>query len=214
MNSKVIVVAQQKGGVGKSTISINLAVNFFQLGLKTLIVDIDPQGSVSRWFERRQEIMGDRLTGVKLIASSAWKLASEITSYKFKFDIIIIDSPPHTESDIKQVLKCSDLVIIPLQPNSFDLWAVDKIVDICDYERVNYLMVLNRVSPTKKGLESIYQKYGKNLSKNILGNRVAFNSAIIQGKGISEFDPKSQAYEELKFISDEVLKKLKVNYQM
>lgn len=203
MNTKIITISQQKGGSGKTTLAIHIAVALFQKGNKIAVIDIDPQGSFSGWYARRQEKFGDEFTGIKLINGVGWRIGSEISQLKNKYDYVIIDSPPHAETDTKNSIKISDLVILPVQPSHMDLWALETTVNICKKENVSYMVVPNRVQQNSRMAKEIFKEI-ENLSKNSLGNRVAYASYIREGKTVTETEPKSQASQEIKLLLEEI----------
>src|SRR5579872_2887716 len=90
--AKVITVAQQKGGAGKTTVASHIAVALSQKGNRVAIVDIDPQGSMSYWHNIREEALGEGYTGITFASVSGWREASEISRLKRAVDYIVIDS--------------------------------------------------------------------------------------------------------------------------
>src|SRR4051812_38021831 len=111
MPAYVITVAQQKGGVGKSTLAAHLAVAFAQQGYSTMLFDTDPQGTCTHWHAQRKK------DDIGLIATSGWRLTRDLSMAREANDIIIIDTPPHAEMDIKVSVRAADLVIVPIQPS-------------------------------------------------------------------------------------------------
>jgi len=205
---QIITIAQQKGGAGKTTLAIHITTALLQMGHKVAAFDIDPQASLSHWFAQRVQKFGDDLTGVKLIKTSGWKINSEIISLKNKIDFIIIDSPPHIETDAKAAIRAAHLVVVPMQPNPTDIWATKATVDICEEEGVNYKVLLNRVTPNSKLAEVARKQFNK-IFKNTINNRVLFASSIQDGRSATEIQPKSAASNDIKAIIKELLHSLK-----
>jgi chromosome partitioning protein len=201
---KVITIAQQKGGAGKTTIAAHLAVALSQKGNRVAAIDIDPQGSLSAWHNIRSDKYGPEFTGIHFISKAGWKVQSEITLLKHKFDYIVIDSPPHNETDAKTAIRASDLVIIPMQPSPTDLWATKTTIDFCLSNSINYKILLNRISHNSKLLPSI-TKGLNNILNNTIGNRIAFASSLLEGKCITEIQPSSPAASEIKDFVNEVM---------
>ena len=113
MLSKVITIAQQKGGTGKTTLAVNLALAFIKYhNLKVAIIDTDPQGSLGKWYIIRSErnISNNNLT---FKTASLWGAQYESKILKQDHDIIIIDTPPKIESDARPSIEAADLVLIP-----------------------------------------------------------------------------------------------------
>lgn len=202
--AQIITIAQQKGGAGKSTIAAHLAVALAQKGSKVLIVDIDPQGSLKAWYNIREEKFGKGYTGISLLESSGWRVSSSIGQYKNTMDFIVIDSPPHTELEAKNAIRMADLVIIPMQPSPTDVWATKATVDFAKQEQKNYRIILNRYNPNSKIAKQAIGNMDMLLA-GYLGNRVAFSSCFLQGRCVTESDPSSQAAEEVRALTDEIV---------
>jgi chromosome partitioning protein len=205
---KILTIAQQKGGSGKTNIAINLAVTLSKMRYKVSVIDIDPQGSSTQWHNIREENLGKDYTGINFLTSQGWKVDSDILCLKNNNDFIIIDSPPHTQSDAKSAIRAASLVLIPVQPSPTDLWATKATIDLCQKENIPYSVVLNRVSPNSK-LASLAQSELNNVLKTQIGNRVIFASSMSEGKSVIEIQPKGQATEEIKALTSEILKALK-----
>lgn len=203
MPCKIITIAQQKGGAGKTTIAAHLATAFSQAGKKVTAIDIDPQGSFTRWHDIRKEKFGESETGINFISISGWRLHNEIDNAKRNSDVIIIDSPPHTQTETKTAIRAADIVIIPAQPSPTDLWATEETTELAAHERIPHRILLNRVIPNSKLSKDMADKYN-NLLNNTLGNRVSFASAMLEGKCVTETLPKSQASLEIKNLLNEI----------
>lgn len=206
--AKVITIAQQKGGAGKTTISAHLAVAFSQRGKRTAIIDIDPQGSLSTWHRIRAEKFGEEYTGLTAVSSNGWKLQSEIANLADDNDIIIIDSPPHIEEDARGAIRVADLIIMPVQPSPTDLWATKATIEIAAQENIPAKILLNRVSTNSKlakAVESDLKKsIGKDLLKTQVGNRVSFAASLVDGRTAMEAYIGSAAAEEIKALAVEI----------
>ena len=96
--AKVITIAQQKGGAGKTTVAAHVAVALSQKGNRVAVVDIDPQGSLTHWHKLREERFGEGYTGLSFVHVSGWRVGSEVSRLSRSCDFVIIDSPPHTET--------------------------------------------------------------------------------------------------------------------
>ena len=203
--AKIITVAQQKGGAGKTTISAHIAVALAQKGNKVALIDADPQNSLTCWYKIRQEAYGEEYTGLYFKTISGWKIDSEITSLRRNYDFIVIDSPPHSETDVRAVIRSADLVMVPVQPSPTDFWATKKTLEILENAKTPYKFVLNRVAPNSKMAEEIAKELGqKNMV--VIGNRIAFASSIRDGKVVTETQPKSSAAEEIKLLVSAIQK--------
>ncbi len=207
VGQKVITIAQQKGGAGKTTIAAHLGVALVQRGLRVAMIDIDPQGSLTHWHRIREERFGEGYTGIHFSSLSGWRVGTEVSRLRPHFDIILIDSPPHVETEARTAIRNADLIIIPVQPSPTDLWATKATVDIAKAEKVPLLTVLNRVN-SKSRLYDIIRRELHDVSHSILSNRIIFAAAMMDGFGVTELEPNGQASLEIKDLAREALKML------
>lgn len=208
MVARVITIAQQKGGAGKTTMAAHLAVAWAASGRnKVAIVDIDPQGSLTQWYNVRASRMGEESTGLTFAAISGWRVRSELDRLRHTHDIIVIDSPPHTDAEARTAIRAADLVVVPLQPSPMDVWATSATINVCKQERVPVKMVLNRVPATARITEAVSGEM-VGLTANRFGNRVVFAGSLMQGKGVTEADTNSIAAEEVRALAKEIMQYL------
>lgn len=205
--AKIITVAQQKGGAGKTTVTAHIAVALSQKGNRVAVVDIDPQGSLTQWHRIREEALGEGYTGLTFVSVSGWRVASELSRLEKQADYIVIDSPPHTETEARQPIRKADLVIIPVQPSPTDLWATKATLDLARAERVPVKVVMNRV-PANSRLAAAIAAELPELSPTTLGNRVLFAAALMEGRCATELEPGSVAAKEVKALVSEILEVL------
>lgn len=206
--SKVITIAQQKGGAGKTTVAAHLAVALAQKGNRVAVLDIDPQGSLTHWHGLREKLFGEGYTGLTQLAVSGWRVGSEVSRMKKQCDYIIIDSPPHTETEARTAIRAADLIIIPVQPSPTDLWATKPTLELARSEKIPVKVLLNRVSANSKLAAKIADEL-QDLAETTLGNRVLFASSLMEGRGVTEADPNSAAAQEMKSLVKEILKVFK-----
>lgn len=205
MVAKIITIAQQKGGAGKTTMAAHLAVAWASSGKRRVaIVDIDPQGSLTQWYKMRVQRMGENETNLTLSSISGWRVRSEIDRLKHTHDLIVIDSPPHTDAEARTAIRAADLVVVPLQPSPMDVWATSATITMCKQERVPVKMVLNRVHPQAKLTEAVSGDM-IGLTANRFGNRIIFAGALMHGMGVTEAQPNSLAADEVRALSKEIM---------
>ena len=212
MLSKVITIAQQKGGTGKTTLAVHLALAFIKYhNLKIAIIDTDPQGSLGKWFMIREEkkLSDDNLT---FKTASLWGAQYESKTLKKDHDVVIIDTPPKIESDARPSIESADLVLIPITASHVDFWATGAIVEIAKKANKKILIQINRSSQRSK-LISKTNDFIKSLNlsatKTIIGNRQIFAASMGEGKTAVEKQKKSNAVEEIKQLSEQILSEVK-----
>jgi len=202
---QVITIAQQKGGAGKTTIAAHLAVSLAQTGKRVAIIDIDPQGSLTNWHSLREKKFGIGYTGLNFVTSAGWRVESAINNLRGNVDYVIIDAPPHTETESKTAIRASNLIIVPMQPSPTDLWATSTTTEFAQSEKIKTKILLNRYNPQSKLTKEIIAQIPGSLFKCSLGNRVAFSSCFLSGVTVTECAPNSIAAEEIRSLSREVL---------
>ena len=212
MLSKVITVAQQKGGTGKTTLAVHLALAFIKYhNFKVAIIDTDPQGNLGKWFMIRSEnnICNKNLT---FKTASLWGAQYESKLLKKDHDIIIIDTPPKIESDARPAIEAADLVLIPVAPSHVDFWATEAIIDIAKKAKRKILIQINRanhrsklISQTLEYIDSLKVK----ATNSLIGHRQIFVSSMGLGKTAVEKQRSGKAIEEIKNISNQILLEIK-----
>jgi chromosome partitioning protein len=209
----IITVAQQKGGAGKTTLAANLAIAYAQDQKRVAVVDIDPQRSLTLWHALRQK-HHDGASGLTAVQVGGWKLATELDRLRRDHDVVVVDSPPHAETDSKIAVRQAHLVVIPIQPSPMDVWATEPILDMAEKEKTPVLLVLNRVPPRAKLTDDMVFEIKDGIAKSgraqmaetRIGNRIAFAGAMFKGQGVTEFEPGGRAAEEVRALAAEILK--------
>jgi len=210
MAGSVITIAQQKGGAGKTTLAAHLAIAWAGQGHSVALVDIDPQGSLAAWHASRAERFGDGKMGLDFAAITGWRTAAEVERRARDHDIVVIDSPPHAETEAKLAIRAASLVVIPVQPSPMDVWATKPTLDLAAQERVPVLLVLNRVPPRANLTEAMLAKIaelGATIADARIGNRVGLATAMLEGRGITEAAASSRAAEEIAAVAAEILRR-------
>lgn len=206
MSNRIITIAQQKGGSGKTTLAANLAVDFLRRGMRVAVLDTDPQGSLGHWFMTRAERLD--VPGLDFSTASAWGVGYETGKLAASHDVVIVDTPPKADSDLRPALRAADHVLVPVATSHVDLWATESVLDLARRADCPVSVVMNRTRPGTRLNAEIAQAAGA-LSAGVLqatlGNRVAFAEALGQGSGVQEMARSSPAAAEVAALGDEVL---------
>ena len=210
--TRIITVANQKGGCGKTTVAMGLAGTYGLRGKKVLVVDADLQGTATRWAGSAPDetpfpaaVMG--------LAAVGGKLHREVKKYIDDYDVIVIDCPPAVDSAAPQsALLISDVAIVPVVPSPADLWAARGIKQIIDNaadinESLRPMLVANMVSRTALGRDALstLEDFGIPLARSTLGQRTAYREAVLYGCPVQWLGSKARsAADEIDALADEI----------
>jgi chromosome partitioning protein len=212
MAGVVITIAQQKGGAGKTTLAAHLALAWAGQGKRVALVDIDPQGSLGAWHQVREAALGAGKTGLDFAAITGWRTAAEVERRARDHDIVLIDSPPHAETEARLAVRAAGLILVPVQPSPMDVWATKPTLDLAKAEKVPVLLVLNRVPPRANLTETmlgVLAELGAKVADSRIGNRVALANSMVEGRGVTESEPGSRAGQEVAALAAEILRRAK-----
>ena len=207
---KIIAVLNQKGGVGKTTIATNIAVALQQAGSKVLLIDSDPQGSSRDWNEANG---GELLPVVGLDRET---LATDLKAIQSGYDFVVIDGAPQVAKLAAAAVKIANIVIIPVQPSPYDIWAAADLVDLVKarQELTDGLpfaaFVINRaIANTKLSGEvsEALEGYGFPILKNYTSQRVIYPTTASIGQTVFS-QPGNPAIAEIEAIAEEILEML------
>lgn len=198
---KIITVAHQKGGVGKTTLALNLAACFAQ-SLRVGVLDTDVQGSLSG--------IKDDLDNITFVPFDGRleRLPEQ------QFDILIIDTPPYLTNQLPDIFAVSDFVLVPSKVGFFDVMAIKATIEFLKQAeqkrpQLKYGIVLNMVKPRtglNKSVQDILNSYGASLLITTIADRVSYTrSAITSGVFASDDD---KAKDEITGLADEILTSL------
>ncbi|WP_212112782.1 ParA family partition ATPase [Bartonella queenslandensis] len=203
----IIGLLNQKGGVGKTTLSVNLAASFARTGERVLLIDVDPQGSALDWAAAREDAPFFSVIGLPRAT-----VHKEITQIGHSYDHIIIDGPPRVTDLARSALMASDFVLIPVLPSPYDIWAADGIVKLIDEARVykeniKSAFVINRKivnTAIGRDVNEALGIYPVHVLSSSVAQRVIFAEAAAQGRAVYEIDKQGPAAAEIEAVAAEI----------
>jgi chromosome partitioning protein len=200
----IIVLAHTKGGVGKSTLAVNLAVERSRTGRDVLLVDADEQATASDFTALRAEQLGT--PGYTAVALSGPAVRTQVLQLRPKYQDIIIDAGGRDTAGLRAALTVADVAIVPFQPRSFDLWTLEQITALIAEAQgyrdrpLKAVAILNFADPQGTDNAAAAEALSGNQALTYLdapiGRRKAFPNAASLGRGVGELkpqDPKASA---------------------
>lgn len=197
---KTLAILSRKGGAGKTTLAIHMAVIAQAAGRRVLIIDCDPQKSATKWFESRDAGTPE------LISAPADSLAMALPAARADgVDLVIVDSRPSVEGDAAQIAARADFALIPSRPSILDLQAIGDTVDIVKLAKCRAAVVLN-ACPAARGFGEasvtqdariVLSSYQIEVAPVSIAVRVAMSNALIDGRAVNELEPNGKAAAEM-----------------
>jgi chromosome partitioning protein len=209
----IVALLNQKGGVGKTTLATHLAGEFATGGQSAVVIDADPQGSALDWAQTRRQAGLPRLFGVLGVPRET--LHQEVRAIARSVDHVIIDGPPRVTALARSALLAADLVLIPVQPSPYDVWASSEIVALVRDARIfkpdlrAALVINRRVVRTVIGrdVHSALGQHELGALKAEICQRVVFAESAATGLLVREVDDDSHASREIAALAAEVLER-------
>ena len=201
---KVIALAQQKGGVGKSTLVIHMGCEIARRGHRVAIVDLDPQGTVTKWQSRRS-------TPWPIVEPTTIAKLSETLAGLQGNDFIILDLPGRRGPDVTAGLRAADLILVPARPLDIDIEASGETIATAQRLRKRYAFVMTAApfgGRRATDFIGMIRQRGLPVISAIIQERFAYPDAINAGLGVNEYAPKGAANIEMSLFTTEVLKEL------
>lgn len=201
---KVIVVASQKGGAGKTTISSHLGVELTQRGHTVVLIDTDRQGTLTKWWNRRQAEQP------VLVATQFDQLPEVLDAIRESgADFVIIDTPPQVSQPVREVVKFADLVLVPSKPGPNDLDAINDTITIVEEEGKPMMFVVNEAKlRTKLTADTLMALSHHGKIAGILNDLTVFAESMIDGRTAGEFRPTCDAAVQVRKLCDSTLKEV------
>jgi chromosome partitioning protein len=204
---KVIAILNQKGGVGKTTLAVHIATAIARKKRRVLLLDADPQGSALDWAAARH---GEPLFPVVGLPKSS--IHKELPALAANYEIVIIDGPPRVYDVARSAIMASDLVLVPVQPSPYDVWAAKEIIDLLNEAAVykpalQKAFIINRKivnTAIGRDVAEALSAYPIPVLSTSVCQRVAFAESATQGLTVYELDPEMLAAQEMNQLADEV----------
>ncbi|WP_251965933.1 ParA family partition ATPase [Salinibacter ruber] len=205
---KVVGILHGKGGVGKSTVAVNLARALQLRGYEPVIIDCDAQGTAQSWkASRGDEAELPPVFGV----GKASALEADVRRLSDSFDVAVIDGGAHLDKMHASIIKASDLALIPVQPSPTDIWPTEQIVELIKRRQEvtgspsAVFVISRRKAGTKLGdtVQNVLSRFDLPVWEGTC-DRVAYAEAMGKGRSVVEMSD-SKAAEEIQSITDNVL---------
>ncbi|UUF04818.1 ParA family partition ATPase [Xanthomonas hortorum] len=188
---KTITIAVQKGGAGKTTIAVHLAVAAQQAGLRVALADTDPQGSAKSWAETRSD------SALEVVAITSANVGAAVAAAAEEgYDLLIVDTPPHASAGIAAALEHADLALMPIRPSLLDLTAAPASIRLLQASGKPGAFILSsapiRASETRE-VERELASTGIRVLETVIHDRTAYRRALAHGQAVGEFEPAGKA---------------------
>lgn len=202
----VVGLLKQKGGSGATTIGVHLALAAMEAGRQVCIVDVDPQRSALSWAQARDD------ASPPVIAAEVAELGDVIAAAQHDgFDLVLVDTPPHSSAATAAVARCVTLAVLPTRPSALDLAAVPAVVQIVRATKTPSLVVLNACPPRAREVDEareVLARYDLPVWDGQLGDRTAFRRAIATGQTVTEAEPAGKSAAEIRALWSHVAARL------
>lgn len=203
---RTITIASQKGGSGKTTLALHLGT-LAQRDGATLLVDADPQGSLTFWFERREP---ERPIVIPLSANRLGDVLETAAGEGIAF--VFVDTPPHDSAGMAAAMRSADLVLIPARPSALDLHAVEATIRMAHTLGKPALVVLSQCPPRRmfgepsavREARDVVKALGGELTEATIAARTVAATAVIAGLSVSEIEPHGASAQEFEALWAEI----------
>ena len=192
---QTVAVISQKGGSGKTTLALHLAVASARAGRNTAIIDLDPQASAAKWSDRREQELP------VVLSVHASRLPHEMKRVQQAgCQMLFLDTAPHSDSAALEAAKASDLVLIPCRPAILDIEAITNTLGLVKTTRTPVFVVMNAIAAQGHNGDEAAEAIAA-LEVNVcpvrLANRVAFSRSLLTGQVAQEFEAQGKAAQEI-----------------
>ena len=192
---RTVAVVSQKGGAGKTTLALHMAVAAEQAGYSAAVVDMDPQGTAEAWSEWRKE------APPVVIPAKTVTLARTVEKAGQVAELIVMDTPPLAEAEARAAARIADLVLVPCSPNAFDLHSIRTTADLTRFAAKPAFAVFNAgpIAAPRLYAETteLVTEIGLQVAPVRLSERAAFRHATGSGQAAQEIEPDGKAAAEV-----------------
>lgn len=192
---RVISIVSQKGGAGKTTLAINLAVTAVAQGARVTLFDLDPQATAATWGDRRQA------EAPRIISAQAARLPQLLKQVDAGTDWVFIDTPPAISNTTLAAVKVANHILVPCRAAIFDLDTLGATLELVRIVQREAIVVLNAAphrGPDAKEARTVIANCGAAIAPVTLGHRAAFQHAATVGLGAIEYEPSGKAASEVR----------------
>lgn len=210
MSCRVFAVANHKGGVGKTTLAMNLAAGLVRRG-SCAVLDADPQGSASSWMRLAPTPSNPAVPVIEVIVG----VHVAVEALREAYEYLVIDCPPSIDSPrVAQALGCADCLLIPVLPSPMDLWASTRIEEMVKAARagnpgLRAFLVLNQIEARNamaRGMEEVFREFTVPALSSGLARRAIYRTAALEGRSVYDLGARGEsAAKEIESVIGEIL---------
>ena len=200
--SMTIAVVNAKGGSGKTTVALHLAVAVSQQGRDVAVLDLDPQQTAVRWRQRRSAPVP------VVLAAPPGRLRDELEQVTGAgAEVVFLDAPPRAGADVaaREAARVADLVVVPVRPTVVDLEAAAETLARIQNVTARVVIVLNQVPTRGRDADeaaALLAGQGVEVCPARIGNRIAYSRSLIDGRVAQELEPGGKAADEIASVCD------------
>ena len=203
---KILAIIGQKGGSGKTTTALGLAMQAIKAGQRVAIIDLDPQATAANWGDRRED-----KESPAVVSCQAARLSQVLDAAKAQgVQLAIIDTPGKSSDTATRAAKCANRVLLPIQPHLFDIETLESVAEILGMAgKPPASVVINRAPVQGRRHEDAKDelaRIGYEIAPVVLFQRTAHADASNLGQAASEYEPKGKAAQEMNELYNYIIK--------